>query len=53
MERIEMRSAYLKMSQVDESLIRELRETILHQRNMSKKREQLVYAITSNIQYLA
>ena len=53
MERIEMRSAYLKMSQVDDSLIRELRETIVYQRNMSKKREQLVFAITSNIQYLA
>ena len=37
----------------DEKLIKQMRETIVFQMQMGKRRESLVYAIIHNVQYLS
>lgn len=48
-----MNTRFVKLGTDDEKLIKNMRETIMFQMNMGKRRESLVYAIVHNVQYLS
>lgn len=53
LSKVNMNNTFLKMNTNDQKLINVMKETILYQHTIMKKREMLVHAITHNVKYLA
>ena len=52
LKRVDMQTATIQMETRDDKLIHDMRDTIKFQQSVLQKREQLVYAITHNVQHL-
>ena len=53
LERVGLDNSFLRLATADIELIRRMKQTIEHQTLVGDKRERLLFAITTNVQYLS